>query len=148
MIYAASREDLPELVKMALEIPKDLPFENFPKPSVEKVAEFVYTQWTQTPILVYKDEKTKEILGMIGLMVDEPWWSGTKVLTDYMFFVKPEHRNYKITKELMNGARDLARINGIPMISHMISENRTESKLRMFEKSGFRQSGIICTFGI
>jgi len=146
MIYSATREDLPTVVELALKIPEEFSFENFPSVDKAKVTEIIFSNWTDAPIFLYKIEN--EIVGMVGLALDTLWWSNEPVLQDYMFYIKPEHRSLKVVNALIGAMRDVAKLNDMKVITTFIASDRTDSKRKLFERKGFKESGILMTYGV
>ncbi len=146
MIVAATRDDLPAVVSMALKIPDELGFDKLPKKDITKVTEMIFTRWLEAPIFVYKEDG--KILGMVGVMVDELWWSNEKILVDYVFWIEPEHRNLKIMNALIGAVRDFATLNKLPAITTFMSKDRTEAKAELFRRKGYKNAGFIASYGI
>ncbi len=145
MIYAATREDLPTIVDMALRIPDELGFEKLPPKDPIKVTRQIFERWLEAPIFVYKEDG--RILGMVGVTVDEMWWSTEKVLTDYVFYILPEHRSLKVMNALVGAVRDFAKLNKLPVITTFMSSDRTPAKEAIFKKKGFKHAGFIVSYG-
>lgn len=146
MIYTAEREDLPQIVEMSLKIPEELGFDNFPVEDVGITAKFIYNKWLEYPIFVYRvDDK---IVGFIGVSIETMWWSDQEIVHDYVMYIDPDHRNLKVINSLIGAVRDFAKLNGLPVISHFISNDRTEAKAKLFERQGFKISGFIATYGV
>lgn len=149
MIYVASREDLPDIVDMALEIPKVFSFDNFPEPNKQKVTEFIYNSWLKTPIFVDKDEDAGIIKGFVGVVIEPFWWSDSNVIKDYMFYIREEYRSDpKVINSLISSVRDFGKLNNLPVAVSFISSDRTETKRKIFKRKGFKEAGFIATYGI
>jgi GNAT superfamily N-acetyltransferase len=146
MIYAATREDLPKIIKMALNIPEEHGFENLPSVDIIKVTEVFHGNWLKSPIFVYKEDD--KILGFVGTIVDSFWWSTEPVLADFVFYVDPKHRSLKVTNALIEAMKDFAKLNKMPVVTHFMSNERTETKEKMFERKGFKKIGFTASYGI
>jgi len=147
LIFTAAKEDLPVVIKMALTIPKEHGFENLPKVDLAKTTEFFYDKWSESPLFIFKEEG--KIKGFVGTQIVTTWWSSTPVISDYIFFVDPEHRKGgKVFKALAGAMKDFSKLNKLPVIMTFMSNDRTPAKERLFEKQGFKKSGFLLTFGI
>lgn len=146
MIYTASREDLPQIVKMAEKVQKEQNFENFYKPNIGKAASFIYQAWLKYPIFVYKVDG--EIVGMVGIIVEAEWWTDERIILDYVFYVEPEHRKTEVTGALIDAVKDFAKINDLKIVIQFVTSDYIDKKLKLFEDRGFRKSGFVATFGV
>lgn len=132
---------------MSLNIPEEHGFDNLPPVDLIKVGEFFYNNFKEAPIFVYKNPEG-EILGFIGVQLTDFWWSTQEVVNDYIFYVDPKHRNIEIAGALIEAMRDFAKLNKLPVVSNVISKDRTEAKARLYTSKGFKPSGVILTYGV
>lgn len=148
MIGVARFEDVKTIIKMAIEadIPKEHGFSSLPKVNIAKVSEFFYDKFAEAPIFIYVENGS--IVGFVGVQVESPWWSDQKVVNDYIIYVDPEYRSLKVFNALVGAMRDFAKLNKMPVISHFMSNDRTETKKVLFEKQDYQISGFIATYGI
>ena len=146
MIEVAKFEDVKEVIKLSLRIPKDLGIEGLPPVDIEKVSKVFYEQFEQAPIFVYRENG--EIVGFVALAIEEFWWSKKPMVHDFAFYVVPGHRKLEIINALLGAMRDFAKINKMPVVSHVLSGERTESKQKLFERQEFSVHGFIATHGI
>ena len=147
MIYIAKFEDIKTIIKMSLNIPKEHGFENLPPVNLMKVGEFFYSKFEDYPIFIYKDDKDK-IVGFLGIQLTDFWWSTQEVVNDYIFYVDPKHRRPEVANALIEAMRDFAKLNNMPVVSNVISNDRTEAKQRLYTSKGFKPSGVIMTYGV
>lgn len=146
MIYVAKREELPEIIEMSLNIPEEHGFDKLPEVNLEKVTGYFVEKFRESPIFVYK--KDNRIVGFVGTSIESFWWSDKNVLTDFIFYIHPEHRELKVLNALINSLRDLGKLNDMPVVTHFMSNDRTELKEKLFERHGFKKSGFIATYGV
>lgn len=146
MITVAKEEDLKEVIKMSLKIPKELGIENLPEVNVEKVSETFYENYAKSPIFIYKENG--EIKGFLATAIVEFWWSNTKMLNDYAVFVEPGDKKLEVFNALIGAMRDLGKINKMPVVSHFLASKRLEAKQKVFEKQDYTIHGFIATHGI
>ncbi len=110
MIYVASKEDLPAVLKMAEKafkrksLGKDYP----PIDSVTLTA-VVISNWNVLPVFTFRKDPTSEILGCLGLRWITFPWSEEFTLGEYFRYVK----NYDkvIEKSLVDAVKDFAQLN-------------------------------------
>lgn len=146
MIYVAEREDLPTIIEMVLKIPDEIGFEKLPTKNPQKVTQWIYDNWLEAPIFVYKVDS--EIVGLVGVLIDSMWWSDERVVQDYVFYIDKDHRKASVFNELIKAVRDFAKLNGLPVVTQFLSAARTETKQKIFERNGFKNAGFIVTYGI
>lgn len=98
------------------------------------------------------DTGQRGIIGVIGLqgsleamaflVIGEMWYTFDKHLGDCFVFVDPAHRNKNVrhAKVLLEWMREQSRQTGLPLMSGVMSSERTEAKCalyrRMFPKLG------------
>lgn len=73
-----------------------------------------------------------QIIGSIGLMVWEPWYSSDKCLSDRWIFLAPEHRSYRSFVALIRCAAERAEALCMPLVVSLYSTKDTERKERLF----------------
>ena len=73
-----------------------------------------------------------QIVGSIGLMLWEPWYSSDKCLSDRWIFIVPEHRNYRAFLSLIRCAAERAEALCVPLVVSLYSTKDTERKERLF----------------
>ena len=87
--------DFEAIVDLALDYYDNVE-EVFPKPDIGKLATNLGIAFVKHPVFVYK--VNDEIVGVVVLHEMEPWWSTESYFQDLIFYVKKEHRSYKIAK--------------------------------------------------
>ena len=151
MIFAAKVADLPEICHLALRVPDELGFDNLPQVNNVKVINHIVGSWEECPIFVYREteDPDSKILGFLGVRFEQPWFSDKDVLTDYIFYVKPEHRSLKVTNALINAAKDLARLNKTGLVLTMLANSDSTSAVEsLLERQKFIKTGSIMSWGV
>jgi len=90
------------------------------------------------------DTETRGVIGVIGepgalvglafLTIGELWYSHDKNIEEFLVFVDPEHRRSNNIDLLHQWMKDQVEVTGIPLISGIISNNRTEAKCRLYRR--------------
>lgn len=75
-----------------------------------------------------------EIVGSIGLIEEEPWWSSEKMVGDAWFYVAPNARASRAARELLKAAMAAA---GAPLIIGVFNSTDLERKDFFFRRQGF-----------
>ena len=71
---------------------------------------------------------------MIGIQLDQPWYSSDWMLVELFNFVHPAHRRSTHAKSLIGHAKGYADQLGIPLVIGIISNHRTEAKVRLYRR--------------
>ena len=79
-------------------------------------------------------ERDDRIVAMIALRVTQVWYSRQPVIEDILFFVHPDHRRSDYAKLLITYAKYMADELGLPMMMGVISNIRTEAKVRLYRR--------------
>lgn len=82
------------------------------------------------------------ICGMAGLTVKNSSWSGNATLMDYMFYIKPEHRDLDNLGGLVEKSKEFARENSLPLRLEFISGSEKVRK-RLFDMHGFEIKAVV-----
>lgn len=70
----------------------------------------------------------------IYLGIEQPYYSDTWYLNEAWNFVHPDHRRSDYAKQLLNWAKAGAETLKIPLMVGIVSNHRTEAKVRLYEK--------------
>lgn len=111
MIYAASKEDLATVIKMAEKAYLKATEGKDNLPSFDPIAAslFIVKNWSVLPIFVFKDEETKEILGCLGLHWIAFPWSEEQVMAEYFRWSESK----EVESSLTDSLKDLAKLNKV-----------------------------------
>lgn len=90
------------------------------------------------------DTGPRGIIGVIGktgaleaicvMMIGEYWYSSEKHLEEFIVFVDPEFRASGHAKALVNWMKYQSEVTGIPLLTGIISKERTEAKCRLYRR--------------
>lgn len=72
--------------------------------------------------------------GMCLLMIGEFWYSHEKHLEEYLVYVDPEYRHSNHAKSLVEWMKSQSTITGFPLLTGIISKERTEAKCRLYRR--------------
>jgi hypothetical protein len=84
-----------------------------------------------------------KIEGGILLRVTEMWYSDDRVLEEKAIFILPEYRNAKggRARRLCEFAKRAAKMLEMPLLIGVLSNHRTEAKVRMYERQFGKPDG-------
>ena len=99
-------------------------------------------------LLVFREEFSdmcnayvdQRLVGTIGAIPSEWWFSEKKFLAETWFYVLPKHRNFKIVRGLLNKMKDYAK-NKKLVLQLPISSGKDSPAL--YKKLGFKHMGNI-----
>jgi GNAT superfamily N-acetyltransferase len=98
--------------------------------------------------VIFVAEQDGSIVGAIGLVLAEPWFSSETLLYDKFFYVKREHRASNAGDDLLSAAKKYASILGKPLnINHWFGED-IDRKDVYFRRKGFQRAGGIYVLGL
>ena len=89
------------------------------------------------------------IEGGILLRVGTMWYSDNKVLEERAIFIHPKYRSAKggRARKLCEFSKQVADSLGIPLIIGVLSNTRTEAKIRLYERQFGRPNGAFFLYG-
>lgn len=79
-------------------------------------------------------ERGGEVAGSVGLAVDEPWYSETRVLRDLWVYVRPAHRRSRAADQLLRHAKETARLAGLTLILGVQGSPNLGRTARLYER--------------
>ncbi|NBR32732.1 MAG: hypothetical protein EBT84_11315 [Sphingomonadaceae bacterium] len=93
--------------------------------------------------------KDGQIEGAVLLRVGDMWYSDTQVVEEKAIFIHPDYRSAKggRAKRLCDFSKKVADALGIPLIIGVLSNSRTEAKVRMYERQFGKPSGAFFLYG-
>lgn len=93
--------------------------------------------------------KGGQIEGAVLLRIGDMWYSDTQVVEEKAIFIHPEYRSAKggRAKRLCEFSKKVADTLGIPLIIGVLSNSRTEAKVRMYERQFGKPSGAFFLYG-
>jgi hypothetical protein len=81
--------------------------------------------------------------GAVLLRIGDMWYSDRQVLEEKAIFIHPEYRSAKggRARRLCSFSKEVADSLDIPLIIGVLSQNRTEAKIRLYERQFGKASG-------
>lgn len=70
-----------------------------------------------------------------GICISDLWYTHEKHLADFLVFVDPESRSSTHAQALIAWMKKQADIIGLPLMSGIVSNKRTEAKCRLYKRS-------------
>ena len=94
-------------------------------------------------------KKGEQIEGAILLRIGPMWYSHDMVLEEKAIFIHPEHRKHRDgrARKLVEFAKKSADELGIPLLIGVLSNERTEGKIKLYERQLGKQSGAFFLYG-
>lgn len=71
---------------------------------------------------------------LCGLCISDLWYTHEKHLADFLVFVDPEYRTTNHAQTLIGWMKKQADIIGLPLMSGVVANHRTEAKCRLFRR--------------
>jgi hypothetical protein len=87
--------------------------------------------------------------GAVLLRVGNMWYSDREVLEEKAIFIHPDYRNAKggRARRLCEFSKSVSDALGIPLIIGVLSNDRTEAKVRLYERQFGKPSGAFFLYG-
>ena len=87
--------------------------------------------------------------GAILLRIGQMWYSDQRVLEEKAIFIHPDYRNAKggRARRLCEFAKQVADSLKLPLIIGVLSNHRTEAKVRLYERQFGKPSGAFFLYG-
>lgn len=139
-LRTATIEDLNQCVELALKIPEENDLDFFPKPDKTKVNQVLSELINNNTLIVYENNET--IVGIFGVIIDTFWWTSEEMMTDVIFYIKPEFRSYNAYKRLLSAGEAFAKINKLPLALLFFTTKDTKRKFEMIKRRGYKPVGF------
>jgi len=134
-------EDIDELMKLALSACDK---NGFVEPNTQKLLnELWHGLVLADGIVGIIGEPGKKLEGAVLLRISEMWYSDNRVLEEKAIFIDPDYRSAKggRARRLVEFAKRCADELGIPLLIGVLSNDRTEAKVRLYERQFGKASG-------
>lgn len=148
VIRTATTEDMDEIMKLALSACEENGFLN---PNPAKLAAEIWPALTLDHGVCFVIGKPGgAIEGLVLLRIGRMWYSDAEVVEEKAIFIYPEFRSAKggRAKRLAEQSKRVADELGIPLIIGVLSNSRTEAKVRMYERIFGPPSGAFFLYGV
>lgn len=93
-------------------------------------------------------DNNKLIDGALVLNHSSIWFSKEHILTPSLFYIKPEHRSFKLARDLLCSAKEYAIINRIPIVFDLFAQKDVEKKKKLLKYLGFQDFGSSFVFKV
>ena len=146
-VRVAVPEDMDEIMKVALAACEENGFLN---PNPAKLAAELWAALHQDHgICGVIGKAGGPIEGVVLLRTGTMWYSDADVLEEKAIFIHPEYRSAKggRAKRLCEFSKKAADTLGFPLIIGVLSNSRTEAKVRMYERQFGKPSGAFFLYG-
>lgn len=140
-IRIATPDDLDEIMSIALMACAENGYVN---PNPAKMAAAIWPTLVQDRgICAVIGKPDGRIEGVVLLTIGSPWYSDSTVIEENAIFIHPDFRSAKggRARKLCRFSKELADKLGCPLIIGVLSNHRTEAKVKMYEREFGPQSG-------
>jgi len=140
-IRIATVDDMDEIMQLAMSACEENGFLN-PNPA-KLVAEFWPALNQDHGLCAVIGPPEGEIQGLILLRIGNMWYSDQQVLEEKAVFIHSKHRDAKgaRAKQLCEYGKKVSDTLGMPLIIGVLSNSRTEGKVRLYERIFGKPSG-------
>lgn len=136
-------EDFNELMRLAVDATRE---NAFVEPDIEMLAQHMYAALTKQMGVagVIGGGPGEKLEGMIILRIGNMWYSQDPILDEKAIYVAPEFRSAKggRARKLAEWAKDVSKNLGIPLAIGVLSNSRTEAKIRLYERVFGAPAGV------
>jgi len=135
-------EDFDECVRLAMAAVSE---NALVPPDNEKLLEHIYASLTkQHGIMGVIGEPGERLEGGVMLRMGSLWYSSELVLEEKVLYVAPEFRSAKggRARKLIEWSKNASDALGIPLEIGMLSNERTEGKVRLYEREFGKHAGV------
>lgn len=136
----ATLDDLEDCLKLALEIPKENEFDFFPEADVEAVHDTIKELIGKQCLITYHNNGV--IVGIMGVTIEKFWWTKNEVMTDVLFYIKPDFRSFTAYKRMLSAAEAFAKLNKLPLALLFFSTKDLDKKYQMILRRGYKTVGF------
>lgn len=146
-IRVGTPEDLDEMMQIAMMATDENAFLD---PNPGKLAAEIWPALHQDHGIVgIIGPKDGMIQGAVLLRIGHMWYSDAAVVEEKAIFIHPEYRSAKggRAKRLCEFSKKVADTLGIPLIIGVLSNSRTEAKVRLYERQFGKPSGAFFLYG-
>jgi hypothetical protein len=140
-------EDLDDLMQISMMASEE---NGFLAPNPGKLATEIWTALHQDHGIVgIIGPQNGMIQGAVLLRIGSMWYSDAPVVEEKAIFIHPEYRSAKggRAKQLCDFSKKVSDSLGIPLIIGVLSNSRTEAKVRMYERQFGKPSGAFFLYG-
>jgi GNAT superfamily N-acetyltransferase len=136
-------DDFNEMMRLSIAATEE---NAFVPPSLELLANQVYAALTMHKgvVGVIGNEIGGKLEGAILLNIGPVWYSSEQVLEEKAIFVDPEYRAAKggRARKLADFAKKMAEELELPLAIGVLSNSRTEAKIRLYERTFGKPAGV------
>lgn len=142
-VRAATMDDLSQLLDMCRELHRENGVSNVDWPLVGSILQNGINNQLATIGLISTDG---EIEGMIFLQISHMWYSQEPIIEELFNYVRPQYRRSNNAKALIDFAKRCSLQLQVPLLIGVISNERTEEKVRLYRRRLGPQAGAFFMF--
>lgn len=140
-VRVGTPDDIDELMKLALSACDE---NGFVEPNPQKLlSELWHGLVLADGIVGVIGEPGQKLEGAVLLRIAEMWYSDSRILEEKAIFIHPDYRSAKggRARRLVEFSKRCADELGIPLLIGVLSNTRTEAKIRLYERQFGKASG-------
>ena len=77
---------------------------------------------------------SKALEALVFVTIGEYWYSDDKHIEEFLVYVDPEYRRSDHADALLNWMKEQVEKTGLPLMTGIVSNNRTEAKCRLYRR--------------
>lgn len=141
MIRNATKEDIPTLVQLGIEMWHDSSYSSLEFSST-KVSDFLTYMLDYGVVLV--EDKSGEVVGGIAGYISQPFFSNDSIATDLGLFISKEHRGGLAAVKLVKAFTEWALSQNVKQIRPAISVGGDVAGVtKLYERLGYQVAGAV-----
>ena len=113
----------------------------------EKVLGMIWQAVTRQGAVIGVIDGEQGLEGCISLVVDELWYTTQHHISELFNFVRPDARKSPHAKSLIEFAKSFADSVGLPLFIGVVSNERTEAKVRLYQRQLSKPAGAFFIHG-
>lgn len=139
----ASLNDLEAAITLSVELYQELDPVHRQPLSLERVGVYLYELISQEKVVLYMNNGVA--CGIVALDYYSDWYAEPteKYMTNVIFYIKPEFRNFRAFTSALRMVEQYAKINKTQLDIHFISDKDVKRKFKAFKHRGYTSRGFM-----
>lgn len=94
-------------------------------------------------VVEFTDKEGQEnLVGILMVTANKPWWSSSTILTNSLFYVKPDFRSFNLANKLLEQAIEVIKHLPFPFVVNTVQfTDKVNILEKYFERKGFEKLG-------
>lgn len=145
-IKFATADDITQIVALAYKSFDDADIRQYGRaePNFDKSLAYLTNLVEFGTVLVKRDGQ--KIVGFLGLMKNQPWWSNDGLMSCIIWYILPEYRTFGLAKDFISAAKECAIMDGLPLVFDFFTQKDADKKKRLLKYLKFKEIGSYCIY--